>query len=127
MKTSFSGGISPPLPTKTRLLGAGGDAVRVARFHALQALDQLRTPGAVAVNPMPVGPSVLFLVQPGNSSSWNVPQTVWLEEGSFDLPLGSRQAPPGVYWLIPPRHGCRLWTDVVQLQRVLRAVLGLVR
>ncbi|MFE1956767.1 DUF6415 family natural product biosynthesis protein [Streptomyces sp. NPDC059479] len=113
----------PPSHTKTALT-TDSDLVRVARFYALQALERIAAPGAVAVEPVPAAPAVLFLVPPGSSGEWDVPRTIALAEGSLVLPLDERQSPPGAYWLIPPGHG-RLHTDVHHLRRALEAVFSL--
>ncbi|MFB7273929.1 DUF6415 family natural product biosynthesis protein [Streptomyces sp. NPDC056244] len=101
----------------------GFDLVRVARFYALQALERIAAPGAIAVEPIATAPAMLFLVPPGSSSEWNVPRTTVLVEGSLVLPSEERRSPPGAYWLIPPSHG-RLHTDVHHLRCALEAVLS---
>ncbi|WP_405987228.1 hypothetical protein [Streptomyces sp. NBC_00872] len=100
------------------------DVVRVARFYALQALEQIAAPGAIAVEPEPSAPALLFLVPPGSGCDWDVPTTTVLTEGQFVLPPEERRSPPGVFWLIPPSHG-QLHTDVRHLRRALQAVFRL--
>ncbi|WP_328335752.1 MULTISPECIES: hypothetical protein [unclassified Streptomyces] len=108
------------------LIAAAGqrwDAVRVPRFIGLQALNHLvGQEGAIVMDPG--NRRVYFLVPPGTTRSWNLPQTTALGETSHVvLPADDKEIPPGPYWLVSPRRG-RLCTSTEALHNALRTVLG---
>ncbi|AKA06872.1 hypothetical protein SAZ_34040 [Streptomyces noursei ZPM] len=119
----------PGLPgtAGTRLVsaGVGWDAVKVARFFALQAIEMLSRPGAVAVDPGPAEPVLYFFVPVGSTADWRLPQVTTLGTAThLVLPPAHCQAPPGPYWLVPPAGGRLPLTDPTALHRALAAVLG---
>ncbi|MEE1829709.1 hypothetical protein [Streptomyces sp. SP17KL33] len=92
----------------TRLAPAGVDweVVKVRRFYALQALERIARPGAVAVDPAPAEPVLYFFVEVGTLNDWDVPQTTALGSNAHVvLPPDVKEAPPGPYWLVAPSHG----------------------
>jgi hypothetical protein len=98
---------NPPAPA--------GDwpVVRVTRFYGLQALDRLRTPGTVVVDPDPACPAVVFFVHAGDA---------W-PPAAFTPPPADQLTPPGAYWLLPPTRGRIVLTDTADLQQALARLL----
>ncbi|WP_159399504.1 hypothetical protein [Streptomyces alboflavus] len=113
-------------PAGTRIVAAGidWDAVKVTRSFALQALERLVSPGAVAVDPHPAEPVLYFLVPPGSTAGWSVIHSEALSETThITLPHDGKLLPPGPYWLRPPGRGSLL-TDVDALRAALETVVG---
>ncbi|MEV0888544.1 hypothetical protein ACIQ9K_34980 [Streptomyces microflavus] len=108
----------------TRIAAAGEewDAVRTDRFLGLQAADRL----GAAAGPVIVEPSAMyFLVQPGSTRGWDLPQSTGLGEKHYVvLPAAGRNHPPGPYWLLPP---ARPLADADNVRRALEAAAALVR
>ncbi|MEV5856714.1 hypothetical protein [Streptomyces anulatus] len=106
-----------------RIAAAGKewDAVRTDRFLGLQAVDRL----GAAAGPVIVEPAaVYFLVPPGGTTAWDVPQSKGLGTGHYVvLPAADRNRPPGPYWLLPPERQLAAVDDV---RRALEAVAALV-
>lgn len=104
--------------------GIDWDAVKVVRSFGLQALDRIREPGAVVVDPNAAAPALYFFVRPGATEGWDVPQSTALSiTNHVTLPPSYRVKPPGPYWLTPPAEG-RLHTNVNTLRTALEAVTG---
>jgi hypothetical protein len=100
--------------------GVEWDAVKVGRFYALQALERIANPGAVAVDPAPPEPALYFFVQVGSAVGWDVPESTGLSlNAHVVLPPDDKGAPPGPYWLIPPSHGL---TQAAGLRKALEEV-----
>lgn len=110
----------------TRIAPAGKawDAVRLPRQLGLQALsDVAGKVGAIVMEPAVW--RMYFLVPPGSTRAWSLPQTTALgETNHVVLPPVSRERPPGPYWLISPRHG-RLHTSTDDLYTAVEIALGL--
>ncbi|MEU4507768.1 hypothetical protein [Streptomyces sp. NPDC024089] len=107
----------------TRLAPAGQawDAVSVSRFLGLQAVERLGAAAGPTIMD-PAGRTMYFLVPPGTTRTWTVPQTTALGETTHVvLPPDHKQAPPGPYWLLTPR---RTLTSTRALQQALTAVQG---
>lgn len=124
----MTSGKAPSLPgvAGTRLTAAGidWDAVKVSRFHALQALERLDQPGSVAVDPAAGQPVLYFFVPPGTTCGWDIPHSTALSTATHVvLPPSFRDAPPGPYWLIPPERGVIQHTRTGALRLALAAGL----
>jgi hypothetical protein len=108
----------------TRITAAGKewDAVRVDRFLGLQAADRL----GAAAGPVIVEPTAMyFLVHPGATRGWGLPQSKGLGETHYVvLPAPGRNHPPGPYWLLPPERPLASAEDV---RRALEGAAALVR
>ncbi|MEU5298947.1 hypothetical protein [Streptomyces umbrinus] len=104
--------------------GRNWDAVRLPRELGLDAFNSVTGPlGAVAMAPGTRG--MYFLVPPGTTRTWELPQTVALGKAShIALPPSDRKRPPGPYWLIPPRPG-HLHTQTSDLHSAVETALGL--
>ncbi|TLS45755.1 hypothetical protein FE633_13410 [Streptomyces montanus] len=100
------------------------DAVRLPRRLGLDAFNAVTGPlGAVVMAPVTRG--MYFLVPPGTTRSWNLPQTVGLGEAAhIALPPAGRKYPPGPYWLVPPRRS-QLHTPTYDLHCAVEIALGL--
>ncbi|MFE7313124.1 hypothetical protein ACFU7T_08445 [Streptomyces sp. NPDC057555] len=106
--------------------GIDWDALKVARFFALQAIERLQRPGAVAVDPAPAEPVLYFFVPVGSTAGWSLPQVITLGAATHVvLPPTHCQAPPSPYWLVPPANGHLPLTNPTALHRALTTVLGL--
>ncbi|SHI11789.1 hypothetical protein [Streptomyces sp. 3214.6] len=100
--------------------GVEWDAVKVGRHLAVRAIEQIATPGAVAVDPAPSEPMLYFFVPPGSAADWDVPETTALGRNSHVvLPPSHKEEPPGPYWLLAQRHGL---TRTAILRQALEAV-----
>lgn len=102
--------------------GVDWDAIRVARYVAVRALEHIGDPGAVTVDPHWAHPSLTFFVPAGSAANWRIPQSVpfsWMTH--VELPPDDKATPPGAYWLIRPAHGL---TQVRVLRQALEAVAG---
>ncbi|MFJ9752604.1 hypothetical protein [Streptomyces chartreusis] len=100
--------------------GVDWDAIKVGRFYALQALERIGYPGAVAVDPAPAEPVLYFFVRAGSALGWEVPESTGLGLNvHVVLPPDDKEAPPGPYWLIPPSNGL---TQVTALRKALKEV-----
>ncbi|MFJ8848406.1 hypothetical protein ACIRFF_36595 [Streptomyces cyaneofuscatus] len=108
----------------TRIAAAGKewDAVRTDRFLGLQVADRL----GAAAGPVIVEPAAMyFLVHPGSTQGWDLPQSTGLGETHYVvLPAAGRNHPPGPYWLLPP---ARPLADADDVRRALEAAAALVR
>ncbi|WP_426501728.1 hypothetical protein [Streptomyces sp. D54] len=117
--------------SSTRIPGCAGaqiaaagkewDAVRTDRFLGLQAVDRL----GAATGPVIVEPAaVYFLVPPGGTTAWDLPQSKGLGTGHYVvLPAADRNRPPGPYWLLPPE---RPLAAIDAVRRALEAAAALV-
>ncbi|MFJ1839917.1 hypothetical protein ACIOJ9_39430 [Streptomyces sp. NPDC088175] len=123
MTTNSTPQVTAPGSTGTRLAPAGKawDAVCVSRFLGLQTVERLGTAaGPVIIDP--AGRTMYFLVPPGTSRAWTVPQTTALGEATHVvLPPERKQSPPGLYWLMPLS---RPLTSASALHQALTAVQG---
>ncbi|MDX3523346.1 hypothetical protein [Streptomyces scabiei] len=100
--------------------GVEWDAIKVGRFHALQALERITNPGAVAVDPARPEPVLYFFVQLGGAVGWNIPGSTALGLTAYVVrPPDDKEAPPGPYWLISPAHGL---TQAAVLRQALEQV-----
>lgn len=107
-----------------RLAPAGirWNAVKVSRCLAVQAIERIAKPGAVAVDPHHADPVLYFFVPLYSSGEWDVPHTRLLSRNAhLVLPPDDKNTPPGPYWLIPPHYGL---TNSFALRRALKHVTG---
>ncbi len=104
--------------------GTYWDAVRLPRELGLQTMTYVSgSVGAVLMGPPARG--MYFLVPPGTTGSWDVPQTSALSSASYvALPPDYRIRPPGPYWLLSPQRGL-LHTRTDELRAAIETALGL--
>ena len=111
----------------TRLAPVGGDwdVIQVGRFYGLQALQRLAAPGSVTVDGAVTAPTLSFFVPPGTAGVWRAPQTIALGPATHvSLPPDGKEAPPGLWWLIPPRDGEITLTSADALRLALEISFG---
>lgn len=103
--------------------GVSWDAVKVDRFHALQALERIPDPGSVAVDPGAVEPVLYFFVARGTTGGWDVPHSRAYSTATYvQIPPVNKESGEGPYWLIPPKYGVIMNTDTETLKLALTAV-----
>ncbi|MEU1566232.1 hypothetical protein ABZ504_38570 [Streptomyces mirabilis] len=95
------------------------DVIRVVRFLALRAIENIGHPGAITVDPHPAAPALYFLVPAGAIADWRMPQTTAFGQPMrVALPPDRKETPPGPYWLIQRSQGL---TEVGELRQALEA------
>ncbi|MFJ8364541.1 hypothetical protein [Streptomyces sp. NPDC093984] len=111
-----------PRPTPVQA-PVGSEAISVGRYYGLQALNRLRSPGTVAVDP--AMPGVYFFVAAGFTATWPAAPACGAVSiaAEFVLPPAERRTPPGPYWLVPPQRGTIRLTDGNALLAALTDVI----
>lgn len=107
--------------------GVTWDAVKVDRFHALQALERIPEPGSVAVDPGAgsVEPVLYFFVARGTTDGWDIEHSRAYSTATYvQIPPVHKKSGEGPYWLIPPKYGVIMNTDTETLKLALVAAMA---
>ncbi|MEV1048665.1 hypothetical protein [Streptomyces sp. NPDC049916] len=119
MRHISSTGIPGVANTRIAPAGVSWDAIRTDRLLGLQTVDHL----GPAAGPVIVEPAAMyFLVHPGASEGWSVPQSTAIGQTQHVvLPPETKSPPPGPYWLLSPTLPL---ASAAALRRALEAVQG---
>lgn len=101
-------------------VGKTWDVIKVPAAHGRRAIE---TAGLVipVIDEGRTGGHLFFLVPVGTAAVWDLQGTVGLGDTAYlSVPVPTRNAPPGPYWLIPP-DGSGLLADPVALHAALEA------